>query len=525
MTRPLWRLSVLLVALLLLKAPLVPALASEQEAASPAPTVATDHELVLGSERLRYRAHVGSLPVPDPEDPGADIFFVAYERTDLGEAWTRPVTFFLNGGPGAASVYLHLGAAGPRRIRFAEDGRLPPPPARLMVNPHSWLRYTDLVFIDPVGTGFSRPRPARQEATTSGGEKGEEPSFFEVERDLDSLGAFIRLWLDRFGRRLSPKFLVGESYGGFRAARLAQRLVERFDIRLSGVILISPVLEFDLLRGGDDHNLLPWITRLPSFAVTAGYHGRGRFAGLGEDPTPRIAELEAWAVEEVLIGLARLPRLAPEQRAAFYASLAEALGLPVDLVARSQGRIDSHSFAKYLLADRRLLLGLYDGRLTGPDPRPEALGYTGPDPSFDPLTGLFADAFAAYLAEELGYRSDRRYLVLARDLARRWNWREAVKGGMGYPGASDELVQALTLLPNLRVLIVHGYHDLVTTWFATRWVVEHEPMPDSVRERIDWLLLPGGHMPYLRSSGLAQLDARAESFYRLVLEATQPARP
>jgi len=518
----------LVLLLLLASGATFPAAAGAQqmdEAPASASPVETDHELVVDGGRIAYRARVGFLPVPDSEDPAGDMFFVAYERMDTGDPATRPLTFFLNGGPGAASVYLHLGAAGPRRVVFGDDGRLPPPPARLAPNRHSWLRWTDLVFVDPVGTGFSRPRPVKKETEDGGGKTDEDGSFFEVERDLDSIGAFLRLWLDRFDRRLSPKFLVGESYGGFRAARLAHRLADRFDIRLNGVVLVSPVLEFDLLRGGDDHNLLPWITRYPSFAVTAGFHGRGRFAGIGGDPTPRVGEIEAWATEEVLPGLARLPRLPPDRRDAFYAVLAESLGLPVDLVARRRGRIDSQTFAKHLLADRRLLLGLYDGRLTGPDPRPDAPQYSGTDPSFDTLTGPFATAFAAYLADELGYRSDRRYLVLARDLVRRWNWRQALRGGMGYPGASDELVQALVLLPDLRVLIVHGYHDLVTTWYATRWVIDHEPMPDSVRERIEWLLLPGGHMPYLRREGLERLDVRAESFYRLALGRTRPARP
>lgn len=487
--------------------------AEDQALDLPTPAEST-HELVLAGERLTFRARVGFLPVIDPEDPAADMFFVAYERTDVATPADRPVTFFLNGGPGAASVWLHLGVAGPKRVLFEADGRLPPPPVRLADNPHTWLRHSDLVFVDPVGTGFSRMRRPDQAKEA----KSEEDTFFEVERDLDTIAAFIRLWLDRFDRWLSPKFLVGESYGGFRAARLPHRLAERFDIRLNGVVLLSPVLEFDLLRGADDHNLLPWITRYPSFAVTAGFHGRSRYAGIGEDPGPQIAELEEWVSTELLTGLARLPRMAESERQAFHAAVAERLGLEVDLVARHDGRIGPHVFAKELLRDRRLLTGLYDGRLTGPDPRPASRQYTAPDPSFDYLAAPFATAFRVWLTDGLGYRTDRRYVVLARELAREWNYHEALPGGMGYPGASDELVRALTLLPRLRVLVVHGYHDLITTWFATRWVLDHEPMSDAARARIDWLLLPGGHMPYLRLDSLRRLDERVESFYRLVLD-------
>lgn len=204
-------------------------------------------------------------------------------------------------------------------------------------------------------------------------------------------------------------------------------------------------------------------------------------------------------------------------RRAFHAALAERLDLGAELVARHNGRIGAHTFARELLRDRRLLVGLYDGRLTGPDPRPASARHPGADPSFDYLAGPFATAMRTWLAEGLGYRTDRHYRVLARELARRWDYAGSLEGGMGYPGATDELVRALTLLPQLRVLVVHGYHDLVTTWFATRWVLDHEPMPEGARARIEWLLLPGGHMPYLRLDGLRRLDERVESFYRLVL--------
>ncbi|GBD43235.1 hypothetical protein HRbin40_00704 [bacterium HR40] len=510
------RLATLLPLLLLLVADGAAGETAAARAGGPAPdepaTAVTLHQLDSGGERLSFRATAGFLPIPDPEDPAADMFFVAYQRIDGDGFAARPVTFFLNGGPGAASVWLHLGAAGPKRLRLEPDGQLSSVPG-LDVNPHSWLAFTDLVFVDPVGTGFSRPRPR-----SDGSPGGAHPQdFFTVSRDLESLAAFMRLWLDRFGRRSSPPFLVGESYGGFRAARLARLLEERFDIRLKAVVLVSPVLEFELLRGADDHNLLPWLTRYPSFALTAGYHGRGRYAGIEEVDERLIAELEDWASGELLSGLARLPRLPEAEARAFLVGLSDRLGLPPELVIRRRGRIGMQLFAKELLRDRQRIVGLYDGRASGADPRPDRPQHRGGDPSFDPLAAAFAAAFSSYLAQELGWRTDRRYLVLARELAEHWDYRDALEGGMGYPGASDDLVEALALLPDMRVLIVHGLYDLVTAWYATRWVIDHEPMPESARARIDWLLLPGGHMPYLDARALRRLDERVRSFYRSAL--------
>lgn len=494
-----------------------PATAAAQDppsAAVASAPVETDHELEIAGATLRYRARAGFLPVIDPEEPAADMFFVAYERLDAGPVHQRPVTFLLNGGPGAASVYLHLGVAGPKRVVFQPDGRLPPPPVELAPNARTWLRFTDLVFIDPVGTGYSRERP-REEAESAGGSGGREtPGFFEVERDIEAIGAFVRLWLDRFDRRLSPKFVVGESYGGFRAALLAHELAARFDIRPNGVVLVSPVLEFDLLRGGEEHNLLPWVTRFASLAVTAGYHDRGLYAGIGEDPGARAGEIEDWAREVLLPGLADLPYMDEGAQQDFYREVASRLGLPPELVARHRGRIGSHVFAKELLRERGLLVGLYDGRLTGPDPRPSSPQYGRGDPSFDYLTDPFAAAFSAYAATELGFRTDRRYEVLARDIARKWDYTQALDGSMGFVGAGDELTHALAVNPSLQVLAIHGYHDLVTTWPATRWVLDHLPLPREARTRIELLLLPGGHMFYLREAGLATLDTAMEGFYR-----------
>ncbi len=505
--------------LLLFLLPLLAAAAEDGgtvgEPASSERTVVTEASLALGEETLSYRTTAGFLPIgEDPAQPQARMFFVAYDRRDAGDPTARPITFLFNGGPGAASVFLHLGAAGPRRLAGPDDGELPSPPARLEDNPATWLRFTDLVFVDPVGTGYSRTvdRQGGGGKAKAEGRKGKDADFFEVGADLDSIGRFLRLYLTRYDRWASPRVVAGESYGGFRAAVLPRRLLERFDIALNGVVLLSPVLEFALLRGAERYNLLPWATLAPSLAVTAGFHGRGRLAGVGEDPGPRIGEVEGFVLDRLLPGLARLGRLPPAERDALFADYADYLGLPAEMVARKRGRVDGRSFAKRLLASEGRILGLYDGRLTAVDPLPDRVAYRG-DPSFLRVAAPFAEAVVRYLREEIGFRTDRRYRVLARELAHRWDYGKALGGGQGFIGASDDLAFALATMPDFEVLIAHGYHDLVTPWFASRYLVEQMPLPAEALRRVRFVTLPGGHMFYLRDASRRSLTEALAAFY------------
>ncbi len=511
------------VLLLLLLVLLPPAMASGREDDSPtveeAPaekSVTVLRSLRLEGGELRYRVTAGYLPIgEDPERPEARMFFVAYDRLGATEPGQRPITFLFNGGPGAASVYLHLGAAGPRRLAVPEAGDLPQPPATLEDNPATWLRFTDLVFIDPVGTGYSRtveaPSKGSDEAARKD-EKGEAEKFFEVEGDLDALGRFIRLYLTHFDRWASPRVIAGESYGGFRAAVLPRRLLEKFDIALNGAVLVSPALEFALLRGGERYNLLPWITLAPSFAATAGFHGLGKLAGIGADPERRIGEVESFVLDRLLPGLARLGRMQESKRQRLFASYADYIGLPVDTVARKRGRIPRTSFAKRLLAGEGRIIGLYDGRLSGVDPVPDSPLYRG-DPSFERVAAPFATAFLRYLREEIGFRTDRRYRVLNRELAHRWNFEKALEGGQGFIGGTDDLAFALTTNPAFRVVVAHGYHDLVTPYFASRYLLEQMPFDAGARARLRFLTLPGGHMFYLRAASRERFAAALAEFY------------
>ncbi len=293
----------------------------------PAPAE-TRHSLRLGDTTLDYRATAGTLPLRDGEgERMAEIFHVAF--TAEPAAPNRPITFLFNGGPGAASAFLMLGGVGPRMVAFAEDGGFLPPPSRLVDNPDSWLAFTDLVFVDPVGTGYSRAAGDGEEV---------ERRYYGVRQDASAMAAFIRLYLARAGRTLSPVYLAGESYGGFRAAILSRSLQEDSGVAVSGIVLISPVLEFSLLRD-DAHALLPWIVSLPSLAAT---HLTRQ--GLAADQlAPRLGEVEHWATHDYLVALAAGPDRLPD---AVLDRLAEFTGLPADLVRRSHGQISVSRFIK-----------------------------------------------------------------------------------------------------------------------------------------------------------------------------------
>jgi len=477
------------------------------------PLVETTHNLALASGTLAYGARAGVLPVrPAPDRPEAQIFYVAYTLADAPVA-DRPLTFLVNGGPGAASAFLHLGGIGPRRLAVDADGTLPAPPVGLADNPFTWLAFTDLVFVDPVGTGYSRVPEVAAEAGDAERDPGDQRDFWGVTRDLDSLGEFIRLYLTRTGRWLSPKVIAGESYGGFRVAALAKTLPEEFSIAPNGAILISPLMEYAMLAG-NCFNLLPWVVTLPSLAATAAHHGRGALAGAAGDLAAALAPVERFALTEMPTGLAQADRLPEGARQRFHAAVAAFTGLSEDFVARRRGRVPIGDFAKELLRDQERLVGRYDGTISGPDPNPERSGYGGGDPSFALLTTAYAPAIAAYLRDELQYLTDAPYQLLNRDTQRHWDFSSVLEGRrQGFAGVSDELRFGLILNPSLRVLIAHGYHDLVTPYFASRYLVDQMDLPAAAQGHVSLRNFTGGHMFYLHAASLEALHATAAEFF------------
>jgi len=481
----------------------------------------TYHALALDTGPLTYRATAANMMLRDEEGKlKATMFFVAYDELTAGpredanpdddanasprrpttapaladEApQDRPITFVFNGGPGAAAVWLHLGTAGPKRIELGEKGFPTPPPFALADNHETWLTFTDLVFIDPVGTGFSRPAE---------GEKGDQ--FYGVTNDIRWVSEFIRLYLTLYQRWSSPVFLAGESYGTTRAAGLSDHLIERHGLALNGIVLISPVLDFQTIRfgGGND---LPYLVYLPTYAAIAHYHGR-----LGENPpdlATLLADVEKWALSDYTTALARGDSLAEPERDRVARRLARYTGLPVDLIRRSNLRISSSTFQKHLLADQRRILGRFDGRLTGFDLNPLA-GWPQFDPSLSQYLPVYTSTFNDYVRRQLKYESVLTYEVLS-DKVRPWRFGEE---GTGFLSVVDELRAAMAKNPSLRVMFASGYYDLATPHFATWYTINHlnlGPLQESIVERI----YEGGHMMYHYAPARLLLQSDMAEFY------------
>ena len=482
MMQPLLR-RMVLVLLLFVAAPVAAATPDE-----PADSI-THHQVAVGGKSVAFTATAATLALTnDKGERQAGIFYVAYTR-DGADPDRRPVTFVFNGGPGSSSAYLHLGALGPRIVPFGPDGQMPEAAARLVDNPDHWLDLTDLVFVDPVGTGYSR-------AT------GDGKRFWGVTEDLESLAAFIERYLTTAGRRVSPKYLAGESYGGFRAARLPEVLADDHNIAVAGVFLVSPVLEFSLI-GDDDLALLPDVLRLPSYAAV-------HLEQAGTLAPGALADVERFAMGPYLTALAATPRDENALRA-IYPEVARFTGVPEAVIARREGRVPLGLFVKEARRTDRLLISRYDGSATAPDPYPDSNRTRG-DALFDGLRSVLATAMTSYLADSLGVHTDLPYRLSNGQVVRRWNWRSGFEGRGGYAGAADSLREVLAGNRALKVAIAHGMTDLVTPYMTSRYVIEHLPAT-LTSGRVTISLHPGGHMMYLRAVSRAGLHEDAAKLY------------
>jgi carboxypeptidase C (cathepsin A) len=454
------------------------------------PESVTKHSISIGGKTLNYTARAGALTLTgDNDEPRAEVFYVAYMLADAHEP--RPLTFAFNGGPGAASAYLHLGAIGPRMIDLG-DGRSPPGgrPPKIVDNPDTWLPFTDLVFIDPVGTGYSYALRDVKDVPRE---------FWGVNQDLDSLSQTIRRALTKLDRASAPVYLAGESYGGFRAARLLDRLPTGQGITVDGAVLVSPALEFSL-RGSSDLDPLPWALRLPSYAAV-------NLESQGKLTPEALRDAEQFALGDYI---AQLIEPSPARAASINARTAALIGLPADFVARWNGRIPSGAFAKEIGRARGTLASQYDASVAGEDAYPSSPTARGGDPVFDGIIAPLTTAFVQYARDELQYRTDRRYRLLNGEVSRRWDWGRS--GPSSSLGTSGELREALALNPRLKVVIDHGMTDLVTPYMASRYVIDH--LPDALtRDRVILRLHPGGHMMYLRPESRAGLRDDAKVLY------------
>jgi len=476
----------------------------------------TQHRLVLSDGAVEYTAIAGWQPLYEREKAIAEIFHVAYLVETHGST-SRPLTFIFNGGPGAASAYLHMGALGPKRVEFGQKGTLPRPPVKVVDNLESWLSFTDLVFIDPVGTGFSRAVSSEKEDTKAEEKpKAEQPEdketeFWEVERDLKALAEFIQTFLSKHNRWLSPIFIAGESYGGFRVAKLARKLQQDFGVGLSGAILISPALEFSLLEG-TDYNLTSWATVLPSMAGAAAHHNRAHTTN--EDLQGHLAAAELFARKTFIPLLAMGDALSEDERQKSYQQLADLVGLPVALVARQGGRIGIDVFARELLRDQQRIVGLYDASITAIDPFPDRPLYEGTDPTLDGLDRLFTGAINSHLRDTLEVETNLTYHLLNFETFKAWKFE--LKGGLkqGFIGAVDDLRVGMTLNPYMQVYITHGLFDLVTPYFASNHLADLMRLDPELRPNLTIQHYQGGHMFYTWEASRQQWFGEMQQFYQ-----------
>lgn len=466
--------------------------------------VITKHKITVGGQEIAYTATAGTMILKEEtadrekeaegEKPKAAVFFVAYTKDDTDDKSKRSLTFSFNGGPGSSSVWMHMGLLGPRRVVLEFDGQLPAPPFQLTDNEYSLLDQTDLVFIDPVSTGYSRPVE---------GEKARQ--FHGFRKDIETVGDFIRLYTTRTGRWLSPKFLIGESYGTTRASGLSGYLQERHGLYLNGIMLISAVLDFATI----DFNLgneLPFVMFLPAYTAAAWYHRKLRI----RRPLQKLLkEVELFAQGEYAAALLKGDLLTRSERKRIVEKLSRYTGLSPAFIERSNLRINDQHFFKELLRERGQTVGRLDSRFLGID----RLGVT-EQPEYDPLLsntlGPYTAGLYHYVREELKYESDLPYEILNIKV---WPWSYAEHENQ-YVNVSETLRSAMTQNPHLKVFVANGYFDLGTPYFATEYTFNHLGLNESLRKNISMGYYEAGHMMYIHIPSLAALKQDLADFVK-----------
>ncbi|MCA1591295.1 MAG: peptidase S10 [Acidobacteria bacterium] len=461
-------------------------------------TVVTKHEVRVGGRTLRYTVTTGMMPLRNPAgDTEARIFYMAYTADNAGSSSQRPLTFSFNGGPGSASVWLHLGALGPKRVRMLDDGQMPPPPYQLVDNEYTWLDQTDMVFIDPVGTGYSRA--AKPELANK---------FFGLQGDIQSVGEFIRLYLTRNERWVSPLFLVGESYGTTRAAGLSGYLIER-GVAFNGIILVSTIMNFQTARFAKGNDL-PYVLFLPTYTATAWYHKKLP-PDLQANLRKTLDEAERWAATDYSAALAKGGNLTPAERQEVIDKLARYTGLDKQYLDNSDLRIEISRFDKELLRDQKRTVGRLDSRFKGLD----ALAVS-ETPDFDPSLAAirppYTAAFNSYVRSELGFKSDLEYYILGGGVGR---WDFGVDNG--YADTSEALRSAFAKNPYMKLFVASGYYDLATPYFATQYTLAHMGIDPSLRNNVQTGFYEAGHMMYIDKTSIAQLKRDVSSFIQSAL--------
>jgi len=469
-----------------------------QERPSPSPEeppVITHHEIRVGGRVLRYTATAGMMPIKNRDgETEARMFFTAYTLDDGGARGHRPLTFSFNGGPGSASVWLHMGAIGPKRVRMNPDGTMPAPPYELVDNEFTWLTQSDLVFIDPVGTGYSRA--VRPELASK---------FFGLQGDIESVGEFIRMYLVRYERWTSPLFLAGESYGTTRASALSGYLIGR-GIAFNGIILISTIMNFettDFAAGND----LPYIMYLPSYAATAWYHKKLPADLQSKSVQQVVSEVEQWAANDYALALGKGDRLIGQERQDVIARLSRYTGLSQSFLDNANLRVSLSLFRKELLRNEKRSIGRLDARFKGYD-----ANYATDSPDFDASEAAirppYTSTFNSYVRSELNYKSDLEYYILGGGITSPWNWGT----NNGYVDTSVALRNALARNPYLKIFVAMGYYDMATPYFAVDYTLHHISLDPQLLRNFSTGYYEAGHMMYIDEKSLARMRSDIGKF-------------
>ena len=467
--------------------------------------VQSKHSVKINGQAIRYTVTTGTIILKEEitdkekdaeiEKARAQIFFIAYTKDGVSDHGKRPITFSFNGGPGSSSVWLHMGVLGPRRVVLKDDGELPPPPFKLTDNQYSILDETDLVFIDPMGTGYSRPVE---------GEKAKD--WHGLKKDIESVGDFIRLYVTRYNRWLSPKFLAGESYGTTRAAGLSGYLQERHGMYLNGLMLISAVLDFTTI----DFNLnndLPYILFVPAYAAAAWYHGKLKSKGTLKS---LLKEAEEFAIGDYAAALLKGASLTPQERGDIVEKLARYTGISKEFIERTDLRILDQHFFKELLRDRRQTIGRLDSRFTGID-RSGVTATIEYDPLLTNVLGPYTAAFYDYIRTELKFESDISYEILSEKVSRNWTFSEFENR---YVNVAETLRQAMSYNHHLKVFVANGYFDLGTPYFATEYTFNHLGLDEKLRGNISMGYYDAGHMMYIHLPSLKGMKKDLAKFIK-----------